>query len=149
MMLIFIVVVFVICHSIRSIINTFEWVQIAMYGEVKNWPDWIEALVHINHFALVVNSSINILIYCCKDEKFLHIMLVMLHLRQRPRDGNRTLRRHCRVVIEECVRKRNGFEGQSKNDCVEMVELRATSRSATALTPIFETPLPRLTLKSR
>ena len=49
--------------------------QMAMYGELKHWPNWIETLVHINHFALVVNSSINILIYACKDEKFLNVLL--------------------------------------------------------------------------
>ena len=47
----------------------------AMHGELKHWPNWIETLVHINHFALVVNSSINILIYACKDEKFLNVLL--------------------------------------------------------------------------
>ena len=47
----------------------------AMHGELKYWPNWIETLVHINHFALVVNSSINILIYACKDEKFLNVLL--------------------------------------------------------------------------
>ena len=49
--------------------------QMAMHGELKHWPNWIETLVHINHFALVVNSSINILIYACKDEKFLNVLL--------------------------------------------------------------------------
>jgi ABC-type proline/glycine betaine transport system permease subunit len=82
MMLIFIVVVFVICHSIRSIINTFECIQLAMYGKLKHWPDWIQTLVHVNHFALVVNSSINILIYCSKDEKFLNVMLQTFGLKR-------------------------------------------------------------------
>ena len=70
MMLIFIVVVFIICHCIRSIINTYECIQLAIYGQLKHWPDWIQTLVHVNHFALVVNSSINILIYCCLSSKF-------------------------------------------------------------------------------
>ena len=47
----------------------------AMHGYLKEWPEWIQTLVHINHFALVVNSSINILIYACKDEKFLNVLL--------------------------------------------------------------------------
>ena len=57
------VIVFVICHSIRSIINAYEFLQFYRYGEIREWPGWVDALVHINHFALVVNSSINILIY--------------------------------------------------------------------------------------
>ena len=79
-MLIFIVVVFIICHSIRSIINTYECIQLAIHGKLLHWPEWIQTLVHINHFALVVNSSINILIYCAKDEKFRNVMLKTLGL---------------------------------------------------------------------
>ena len=60
---IFSVVVFIICHSIRSVVNAFEFLQFYKYGEIKEWPNWVDALVHVNHFALVVNSSINILIY--------------------------------------------------------------------------------------
>ena len=59
----FVVVVFIICHSIRSVVNAFEFLQFYKHGEIKEWPDWVDALVHVNHFALVVNSSINILIY--------------------------------------------------------------------------------------
>ena len=78
MMLIIIVAVFCVCHSIRSILNTYECIQFALYGKLQNWPGWIQMLVHVNHFALVVNSSINIFIYCWKDEKFLNVMLETL-----------------------------------------------------------------------
>ena len=80
MMLISVVVVFVICHSIRSVTNTYEFIQIAKYGSIKYWPSWIQTLVFLNHLALVVNSSINILIYTVKDEKFRNVMLKTLGL---------------------------------------------------------------------
>ena len=80
MMLIIIVAVFVVCHSIRSIVNIYETIQYIIHGELKGWPDWIQTLVHISHFSLVFNSSINILIYSCKDEKFFNVMLVTLGL---------------------------------------------------------------------
>jgi len=121
-----------------------------MYGEVKTWPDWVEALVHINHFALVVNSSINILIYCCKDEKFLHVMLVTLQLRKPSRSfaqSNNTRGgggggggRRCRVVIEESVGNGKSINDRSKIDGLEMGELKTTSRSATASISMSETP---------
>ena len=82
--------------------------QLFLYGELRDWPDWIQTLVHINHFALVVNSSINIVIYCWRDEKFLDIMLITMRLRD-PHgsasfsNGGRGGRR-CRVVIEETIR---------------------------------------------
>lgn len=100
MMLIAIVVVFIICHSlrfatlkqpkytcrytylsVRSVINTYECYQMVRYGELKYWPDWIQYLVHFNHFGLVVNSSINILIYSCKDEKFLNVLLITIGMK--------------------------------------------------------------------
>jgi hypothetical protein len=46
MMLIIIVVVFVVCHSIRSIVNSYEFIQYIMYGNLASWPDWIATLVH-------------------------------------------------------------------------------------------------------
>ena len=46
MMLIIIVVVFVVCHSIRSIVNSYEFIQYIIYGSLKDWPDWIATLVH-------------------------------------------------------------------------------------------------------
>ena len=36
------------------------------YGEIKEWPDWIEGLTRINHVLLAFNSSINIVIYTVK-----------------------------------------------------------------------------------
>ncbi len=88
MMLIAIVAVFVVCHSMRSFINGYECYQMARYGELKYWPKWVQFLVDVNHCALVVNSSINILIYACKDEKFLRVLLVTIKLRP-PRSGLR------------------------------------------------------------
>ena len=90
MMLIIIVVVFIICHSLRSIINTYECIQLVMHGELKHWPDWIQVLVHGNHFALVFNSSINILIYACKDDKFLDVLLITIHVRPGGRSRSRS-----------------------------------------------------------
>jgi hypothetical protein len=54
----------------------------AMYGDLKYWPSWVQTLVNINHFALVVNSSINILIYACKDEKFLNVLLITIRYKR-------------------------------------------------------------------
>ena len=54
-----------------------------MHGELKYWPPWIDFLVQVNHLALVVNSSINILIYSCKDDKFLRVLLVTLGIRKK------------------------------------------------------------------
>ena len=33
-------------YSIRSIVNSYEFIQYIMYGNLASWPDWIATLVH-------------------------------------------------------------------------------------------------------
>ena len=56
MMFIIIVVVFIVCHSVR-----------VAFGKLS-----VSKMQYISLF-VVINSSVNILIYCFKDEKFRHI----------------------------------------------------------------------------
>ena len=60
-----IVIIFVLCHSVRWIPNVYELVRI-MRGEKEDWPPWIESLTHISHFLTTLNSSVNFYIYCFK-----------------------------------------------------------------------------------
>ena len=43
-----------------------------IYGSASldYWPVWCEVLTFLSHLLLVFNSSVNILIYCWKDQKF-------------------------------------------------------------------------------
>ena len=34
------------------------------------WPDWCSQLSHVSNILLVLNSSVNIVIYCWKDPSF-------------------------------------------------------------------------------
>ena len=38
------------------------------YGTIQFWPVWADNLTRLNHLMLVVNSSINIIIYTAKVE---------------------------------------------------------------------------------
>ena len=73
MMLILIVVIFIVCHSIRCVVNMYECIQ-AFYPDpdlpAGFLPTWAGYLMHLSHLALVFNSSSNILIYCCKASVF-------------------------------------------------------------------------------
>ena len=52
---------------------------VALHGEAKEtWPVWCELLTFLSHFLLVFNSSINIVIYCWKDEKFRIVLFRLL-----------------------------------------------------------------------
>ena len=64
--------------------------MLALHGEAKEtWPAWCELLTFLSHFLLVFNSSINIVIYCWKDEKFRNNLfrLLGLSLHSKPNIG--------------------------------------------------------------
>jgi hypothetical protein len=42
------------------------------------WNEWMETVVSFSHLLSTVNSSINFVIYCYKDEKFREILLKMI-----------------------------------------------------------------------
>ena len=60
-----IVLIFILCHSVRWIPNVYELVRIVR-GKKEDWPIWIESLTHISHFLTTLNSSVNFYIYCFK-----------------------------------------------------------------------------------
>ena len=83
-----IVIVFLCCHTARLVLNVYEAVQVGRwiirhllsklvklmiykfqmvhYGTIQFWPAWADNLTRLNHLMLVVNSSVNILIYTAK-----------------------------------------------------------------------------------
>jgi len=81
MILVGIVIVFGFCNIFRIIINLYEVFHLAVYGGVaKNWPKWCSILSNFSHLFLVLNSSVNIIIYGWKDNKFREVLLQQLHL---------------------------------------------------------------------
>ena len=44
----------------------------------SNWNEWLETVVSVSHLLSTVNSSINFVIYCYKDDKFREILLKMI-----------------------------------------------------------------------
>ena len=60
-----IVLIFILCHSIKWIPNIYEVVRLS-FKDKRDWPPWIESLTHIAHFAMSVNSSVNFYVYCFK-----------------------------------------------------------------------------------
>ena len=66
--LIVIIVVFAICHSLKSFINIIEMCQVVSGKQL--WGEKMNILVAISHLCITFNSSINFAIYCGKDIKF-------------------------------------------------------------------------------
>ena len=61
---ILIVVVVILCHTVRWVPNIYELIQrIYAEGACIKWPVWVESLTHISHFLTVVSCSLNFYIY--------------------------------------------------------------------------------------
>lgn len=71
--LVWIVTAFIVCHSLRLFLDIHE---IAVIDQVREcppsqmFPPWILILLSISKLLVVVNSSANMIIYCCLNEKF-------------------------------------------------------------------------------
>ena len=78
--LIGIVVIFVCCHAIRIFLNaynaftlkhgTLETVLCMLLGKEFGYSFWISILHEFNDLMLVINSSMNMIIYCCLNSNF-------------------------------------------------------------------------------
>jgi len=65
-----IVIVLVICHSPKTIINIYECYQMIVYGSLKYKPLWGRILIKVSHLLLCLSSAVNIVIYYYKDFQF-------------------------------------------------------------------------------
>jgi len=77
-LLILLVIVFGCCNVVKIIINLYEVFLVAVYGNYKKWPLWCDILTYLSHLLLVINSSMNIVIYCWKDKKFRRALIQLL-----------------------------------------------------------------------
>ena len=55
----YIVLIFVLCHSVRWVPNFYE-----LTHSGDNQPHWVTIFMHLSHFVLVFNSSVNFYVYC-------------------------------------------------------------------------------------
>ena len=75
LVLIGIVFTFFFCHILRIFINFYDAVVWRSVLECKSagehyLPSWIIIADNFNHVMLVINSSVNIVIYCCMNSDF-------------------------------------------------------------------------------
>ena len=63
-----VVVVLVICHTPRTVINLYECYHVLYHGNVRHWeqPLWAKVVIKLSHLLLSVSSAVNIIIYSTK-----------------------------------------------------------------------------------
>ena len=64
-----IVLIFILCHSIKWIPNIYEHLRLSG-NDKRKWPSWIESTTHVAHFLMSFNSSVNFYVYCAKHVRF-------------------------------------------------------------------------------
>ena len=68
LVLVGIVVLFLVCHMGEVAISIYELADV-LDGERSPFPQWASNTVIVNHLLIVMNSSLNFVIYC-KDVVF-------------------------------------------------------------------------------
>ena len=73
-----VVVVMVVCHTPKTIVNLSESYHLLLYGEMmpeKQEPLWGRIVIKISHLLLTLSSAVNILIYSYKVALTLTVFL--------------------------------------------------------------------------
>ena len=75
-----IVLVLLVCHAPRIILNVIE----VVFQEVQEIPEWVwTIMIPVSHLFLVINSSVNIIIYTAGDLKFRQALVKMFQCKRR------------------------------------------------------------------
>jgi len=69
-----VVIVLIICHTPKMIINIFDCFQMFVYGE-SNVSHWAHVVTMLSHLLLALSSSLNFIIYSFKYAKFRTVVL--------------------------------------------------------------------------
>lgn len=66
LILLSIVLVFFLCHAARIILDVYEFANVEKVITCKPWfPEfWAQALNYISHLTMIINSSVNFIVYC-------------------------------------------------------------------------------------
>ena len=94
-----IILVFIVCHSFKFFVNIYEFYimhagklskYLIMHGGLtytcvfigkdmkESWTNTLDVFVSFSHLLATLNSSINFVIYCYKDEKFRNSFVAMV-----------------------------------------------------------------------
>ena len=115
------VTVFVICHSLRIILNVDEFLNLPQFVEelqkgCNTQKFWDQILIPLNQLLLIINASAHFFIYVFFDQGFQHV-LKRLYVVKSQTQSNGT--------AETAIKNHNRFQNQStkNNNEMENIEL--------------------------
>ena len=71
-----VVIVFIGCNSIRVILNVYDFyvldgiIECESKGMGRVPPVWVNCTISVSHLLLMINSSVNFLVYCVAGTRF-------------------------------------------------------------------------------
>ena len=71
-----IVIVLLVCHAPRIILNIVD-------GVLQEYPEWVWTMKPVSQLLLVINSSVKIIIYAAGDLKFRQALVKMFQCKRR------------------------------------------------------------------
>ena len=92
-----IVIIFVLCHTLRIILNVDEFLNLTRFKEIRDKgcntdsKEWVQIAVPINQLLIIFNSSGNFFIYSFFDPAFQKVLRQGLLIRRRGDEGHRVI----------------------------------------------------------
>ena len=67
-----IVLIFFCCHALRIVVDIHEFSNVENIIRCDLWLPgyWMQALVPVSHFTMILNSSVNFIVYCLVGHTF-------------------------------------------------------------------------------
>ena len=127
--LFWIVVVFVVCHALRIILNVDEFVNLTRFKEIRekgcsnDSKTWVQIAVPINQLLITFNSSANFFIYCIVDPAFQNVLrqaFVIRSVIQRYNDPN--------IDQNGVPQRRNETSGRNETENIELSNMNRDIR---------------------
>jgi len=78
LVLVGIIALFLVCHTGEVAVSIYELTDVLDGDGRSEFPAWASALMQINHLLIVMNSSLNFVIYC-KDMVFRRVFMMTYH----------------------------------------------------------------------
>ncbi|XP_023328276.1 probable G-protein coupled receptor 139 [Eurytemora carolleeae] len=135
--------IFLICHTPRILLNLVENLQMEHFyncqGEMKV-PAWFHCLTGLNHLLLILNSSINFLIYCVCGTRFRKELSMLCRLSFLLQRGA------VHEVVELC---NNNNNSPALTSAVERYPTTAVSTRGTPITAVSTRGAPTTAVSTR
>ena len=120
-----VVIVFILCNSLRVLLNIYDFtvlddiIECHKKGVGRYPPTWVMCSVSVSHLLLMVNSSVNFLVYCVAGTRFRRILFRKL----------RVLAKSVQANLGCCGKRRRDGDGRGAMQQSQKTTLLTSTRN--------------------